>query len=201
MLAGQDGLGAGFAADRDEAALVQRVYRQAERPDGVPDVLRAGVGQWIELHQRGTALAPEGRVELHHRHVAAGRALVAALAGDPGLESRELARERRDLAHAAALLVAVLIEAEQALGPHQALDRGGIGKAVLDAQFEVVLYRLEVAVRLRMQPPGVEAEHAERQAALTRVLDQSHVFSATEADGHISTEVSQGTAHDRRRIG
>src|SRR5919112_159298 len=64
ILAERDGARARRAADAREEAVVQRVVRDLERPDVVPDVGLAPVGQRVELD-------PSGVADLVERHVAA----------------------------------------------------------------------------------------------------------------------------------
>jgi len=61
------------------------------------------------------------------------------------------------LAHAAAFLVAVLVEGEHALGADQLLSLVRIREGVFDVDAVVLLHRVKHAVRLRVQPPGVQA--------------------------------------------
>ncbi len=64
VLVGKGGAGAGLAADADETLLVQRIKGHVEHADIVPDVLRAPVGQRVELGQ-AAALAGETLVVFH----------------------------------------------------------------------------------------------------------------------------------------
>src|SRR5689334_9966435 len=112
VLAGMDGTRAGLAADGDEAAVVERVVGHVVLADVGPDLLRGPVGQRVELEQ-GPVGRAEGGIELDDGDGGArAGALILALAGHPGLHRAECADERLDLADAAALLVAVLVERE-----------------------------------------------------------------------------------------
>src|SRR5206468_5150999 len=65
VLAGVDGAGAGFAADRVEAAIMERVVGYVVLADVCPHLARGPVGERVELDQRTLGRA-EGGVELHH---------------------------------------------------------------------------------------------------------------------------------------
>jgi hypothetical protein len=106
------------------------------------------------------------------------RGLVLPLSGDPGPEPPERTSQGPHLAHPAALLVAVLVEGEEALGPHQSLHLAGVREHVLDAGAVVLLHLIEELVRLRVEASRVQAEHAERAPRQLRVLDQRHVLGA-----------------------
>src|SRR6185312_6507513 len=83
----------------------------------------------VQLDERPAARAGEGLVALDGGDRPAGRrALVAALPGGPGAEGAEGALQRLDLADAAALLVAVVVEAEEALLLHEGLERRALGR-------------------------------------------------------------------------
>src|SRR5215813_14222095 len=115
VLAGVGRPSARLAADRHEAAVVQRVVRHLVLADVGPHLLRRPVGERVELHERALGRA-EGRIELDDGHLGARpRTLVLALAGDPGAERPERAHQRLDLAHTAALLVSIAIEGIEAL--------------------------------------------------------------------------------------
>src|SRR3989344_2719224 len=99
--------GARLTANADEPAFVQAVVRQFQHPDVAPDFLACHLRQRVELVQ-GAFRGRERGVYFHHGHSAArARALVAALAGSPGLHARQLATQRLDLADAAAFAMAV----------------------------------------------------------------------------------------------
>ena len=75
------------------------------------------------------------------------------------LGGRELGTRAR-LAHTAALLVTVLVEGEHALGAHELGRLGRVRESVLDADAIVLLHLVEQAIRLRVQPPRVQAARA-----------------------------------------
>src|SRR5204862_6683032 len=66
-LAGRDRAGAGGAADRDEAALVERADRRRALAQVGPQLLVAPAGQRVELDQRAGD-PEEDRILLDHRH-------------------------------------------------------------------------------------------------------------------------------------
>ena len=113
------GAGAGLAADRRVAAVVQRVVGHVVGADVVPHVLLGPVGQRIEL---GHAV---GRVVFLHGQLGAGARLGAALAGDPGLLAGQGAAQRLDLADAAAFLAHLdaVVEGVQAVLRDVVVDR------------------------------------------------------------------------------
>ena len=126
MFAGVGGAGTGFAADRFEAALVQRVVGRAVAEDVVPDLLGAEVGERVEFDPGAVGLAVGLAIELDDGQVGAGtRALVLALAGGEGGDACEGAGERLDLADAAALGVSVAAEGEQPFFAHQRFEGWG----------------------------------------------------------------------------
>src|SRR6266487_3083955 len=79
LLLRRDRLGAGDAADRPEADVVQRVVGNVVDVDEGPDALLVPVGERVQLPDL-VALGP-----LHLRGVGAARGLVAPDARDPGV--------------------------------------------------------------------------------------------------------------------
>src|SRR2546421_4718623 len=90
-LAAGAGVRARRAADRLVAAVVQRVVGQVVLRDEAPHIPVAPVGERIELPQ-GVGLVP-----LELGGVRARGRLLAAQAGDPGVETAERALQRRHL--------------------------------------------------------------------------------------------------------
>src|SRR5690554_3488803 len=128
VLAWQYRAGAGLATDADKALFVQAVVGGFRHADVVPDLFRAPVRQWVELHQR-FIIGRERRIDLHHRHLVPGaRALVPALAGNPGIHRGQFLAQWVHLADAAAFRMAVFVEAEQAFLAHQGLNFPGVRK-------------------------------------------------------------------------
>src|SRR3954469_9146387 len=84
------------AADRLVAAVVERVIRQIVLVDVGPDLRLAPVRERVDLPQ------PVQLVVAELRREAAALRLLAAEAGDPGVDRRQRALQRRDLADAAA---------------------------------------------------------------------------------------------------
>src|SRR5690554_5905357 len=96
MLAGADGFGTGFAADRNKAALVERVVGQVIASNVIPYILRAPVSQWIKFGQDCTWARKRG-VILNHWNTGTGAGtLVFALTADPGIKSVQLFTQRID---------------------------------------------------------------------------------------------------------
>jgi hypothetical protein len=154
------------------------------------------VGQRVHFDELGAVSASMG-VHLHEGHARArARRLVAALTGDPRSQGGELPLERLYLADEAALGVTVLVEREEALPADQLLHALGLRAAVLDAQRVVLLHGVEEAIRLWVQAPGVEREHAERVTALARVFDEQHVLGAAEAHRHVRPELGERPLDD-----
>lgn len=93
----------------------------------------------------------------------AGR-LILPLSGYPGANASQHSSQRSHLSHAAALLVAVLVEGEQAFGSHEGLHLAGVREQVLDVNAVMLLHGVEELVGLSVQPPCVEAENPVRSA-------------------------------------
>ena len=91
-LAGRDRAGARRAADRRVAAVVERVVRDVALADVVPDLLLRPLGERVELDDRAVVV-----VDLDLADVGARRPLVAAQAGDPRVERRQVLRQRLTL--------------------------------------------------------------------------------------------------------
>src|SRR5213595_3784296 len=92
LLVGCGRAGAGDAADRAVAGLVQRVVRDLVDVDVGPDALLVPVGERVQLPDP-VALRP-----LHLLGPCPARRLVATDAGRPGVVGLERADERLDLA-------------------------------------------------------------------------------------------------------
>ena len=196
MLVGQHRAGAGFAADADEAALVQRVVGQLQHADVAPDLGAGHLRQRVELAE-GVVRGGEGGIDLQHRHLAArAGALVAALAGGPGAHAGQFAAQRFDLADAAAFAVAILVEAEQALLAHQRFQAGVVRAENLDGQRIVFAHLFDEPVGLRMQAPGVQAEHPDVPVQLPGHVHQHHILRAAEGQPQVVTEVLEGELED-----
>src|SRR6266571_4680341 len=91
--------GAGRAANRTVALVVERVVGHVKRADVLPHRVLAPVGKGIEFHDAVRC------VILLHLELGAGGGLLAALAGDPGFLAIECAIEWLDLADVAAALL------------------------------------------------------------------------------------------------
>src|SRR5690606_18339770 len=126
----------------------------------------------------------------------AGRALVAALARGPRAILGERAPERLHLANAAALLVTVLVEAEEALSSHERLERGRVGREHADLDAVVSAHAIDELVGLRVQAPRIQAEHREAQAGRGGHVDEHHVLGAAEGEGARLPEALEAPAQD-----
>ena len=178
------------------------VRRHAHDAEEVPNLGARHVAQRVVLDK--TASAPfqslEYRVDFNDRNTLPRTgALVLALPRDPSAEPGQLLAQRFHLADAAALLVAVLVEREQALFPDQFHHLLRIWKCVLYLDAVMLLDGVEQLIRLGVQPPGVQGEDAIRAPGQVSVLDQGHVLGTTECDGYISFERGQGVVHDHQR--
>mmetsp|Transcript_26224 Transcript_26224/g.45115 ORF Transcript_26224/g.45115 Transcript_26224/m.45115 type:complete len:310 (-) Transcript_26224:173-1102(-) len=193
-------LRARLAPDAHKPALVQRVVRNLEHADGIPNVVAGRVGQRVVLNQVAAVLALEGGVELHDRDGGArSRRLVLALARDPRLQRRKVLPQRLDLADAAALVVAIFVEREHALFADQFLDGGSLREGILDVNAVVLLNLIEELIRLRMQASGVQAEDSEGKSRLLCVFDQNHIFCTAETNRDLVSESLKSVRNDITR--
>src|SRR6187401_808668 len=120
--------------------------------------------QRIELDER-TRGGAKRAVELNHRHLRPRtRTLVFTLPGHPGAHSVQRSRQRLDLPNAAAFLMAIPIEGKQALLANEGLNRVRLREERLDREAIAFADFLEKLICLRVQPAGVEREHAEDAA-------------------------------------
>src|SRR5436190_5687894 len=116
LLAGLDRARARSAADRRVALVVERVVRDVVLAHVVPDLVLRPLGERVQLDDRAVVV-----VDLDLADVRARRPLVAAQAGDPGVESMQHLRQRLHLADVAAeqaILDRVLEEVEPAPRDH-----------------------------------------------------------------------------------
>ena len=104
--------GAGLTTNAHKARIVQFIVGHIEHTNIIPYIFRAPVSQWIYLKYRVLS-AREGAIDLNNGHIGPCWALVASLAGNPGIYCRQLFSQRFYLADAAAFLVTVFIEAKQ----------------------------------------------------------------------------------------
>src|SRR3954447_1917325 len=147
------GLGAVRAADGLVPLVVQRVVGKVVLGDVAPHVLVGPVGQ-----RRGLPLLVLD-VPAELRSVRPQRRLVAAQAGDPRVDALEGARQRLDLAHAAA---GVRVAGPQAVDPLAAED--------LDLRAVALLDPPPGLVGLREQHAGIQREDPGR-----RLDPQDHI--------------------------
>ena len=116
------------------------------------------------------------------------------------LERLERALQRLDLAHAAAFLVAVAVEGEQALRGHQLLHRLGLREEGLDRDPVVLAHLFDELVGLGMQAAGVEREHPEPSAGFARHVDENHVLGTAEGDGDVGRVLLECDADQIARL-
>src|SRR5690606_12741012 len=104
--------GAGLTSDADKTALMQAVVGHVEYLDVFPHLGGGPQRQRVVLGQL-TITAFKRRVGFNQLHVrACAWALIAALAGNPGIQCAQLLTQRGNFTHATAFLVAILIKAE-----------------------------------------------------------------------------------------
>src|SRR5947207_1961390 len=156
------------AADRRVALAVEGVVRHVVLAHVVPDLVLRPFGEWVELHDRTVVV-----IDLDLPDVRAGRPLVAAETGDPGVECREMSRQRSNLAHVAA---------EKAV-----LDRFAkqVEALPLDHPADVLLLRreyLEVQARVAIAEPGDQVVRLRRQPAR---VDGEDVTIGIDPVGHV----------------
>src|SRR5690606_1818030 len=97
--------GAGLTSDADKAAFMQAVVRHVEYFDVFPPIGAGPQRQRVVLGQL-TIAAFKRRVGFNKLHVRACTwALVAALAGNPGVQCAQLLAQRGDFTYAAAFLM------------------------------------------------------------------------------------------------
>src|SRR5690606_30340995 len=112
MLIWQSEAGAGLAANAGKTALMQAVVGHVEYFDVFPHLGGGPQRQRVVLGQL-TITAFKRRIGFNRLHVrACAWALVAALAGNPGIQCAQLLTQRGNFTHATAFLVAILIKAE-----------------------------------------------------------------------------------------
>src|SRR4051812_22334289 len=143
------------ATDRGVAAVVQRVVRQVALVDAPPEVLLGPVDERVVLPHRALL------VPLDRLRVRAGRGLLAADAGDPGVRAGERALERSDLRRAAAVLRA---------GPRagRVLD--------VDVHAEALLERAPRGERLFEQHAGVDRHDARVRRQAHELVDEHRLL-------------------------
>ena len=175
-LAGQDRPGARRAADRGEAVIEELVIRDLVRAHVVPDLVERPVGERVELDD-----VPVLTVELDLRDVAPAHPLLAAEAGDPRVERRELALQRFDLADVAARDPEVDRPVHQVRPVrHRELRHvAAVRHLELHVDAVALVDLLEQRVRLRRQAPGVEREDPDVRVDAPRHVHQSQPVDAT----------------------
>ena len=141
------------------------------------DLVFGPVGDGIQLDD-----AAVGLVDLHLGGVGAGDVLVPAQPGDPGVDVREVAGERLDLANPAAPLALLdgLVEEVQALLAHHRLDVGGAREDDLDLLVVAVAHAIHEVVGLLGEPPRVQGEDPRRRIDALHHVEQHHAFPGAE---------------------
>nr|GFB50266.1 hypothetical protein [Tanacetum cinerariifolium] len=196
MLVGQNRAGAGFAANADKAALVQRVVRQFKHADVIPHVRAAHLGQRVEFVEWAFRRR-ECTVDFDHRHVVARAwALVPTLPGGPGGDAGKFAPQRLDLANTAALAMAVAVEAEQALFLDHRFEFFPIRADDIDVDLVLLAHLIDESIGLRVQPAGVQTEHLDVFVEFPGHVHQYHVFGTAEGNPQIVAEVLEGELED-----
>jgi len=156
------------------------------------DWVRSGDSKRVEFVE-GAFRGGESAVDFHHGDLAAGaRALVAALAGGPSGDAGQFALERLDLADAAALAMAVLVEAEQTLFFDEGFEFALIWRDQFDLDLVVLADLLDEPVGFRVQAARVEAEDLDVFVQFPGHVHQHHVFGAAEGDPQVITELGEG---------
>ena len=124
-----------FSLDQEKGKK-NKTFFLTHDPQEMPDLGARHVGQRVKLDQRSgpTGGTFKDRVDLHDRDsLPRPRGLVLALARHPRRQRLELAAQGLDLADAAALCVAVLVEGEHALLADQGHGLLGVRERVLDS--------------------------------------------------------------------
>src|SRR6185312_12733961 len=133
------GTGARRAADRDEAAGMQRIDRDIVGGDVGGQLLRGPVGDGIDLDQ-GMRLVPRGE-----RNVGAVGRMLAADAGDPALRAFQLTVERAHFPDLAARVAVLdrLAKAKHAVAGDELLDLARFWRDEADADAVAQLRQLD----------------------------------------------------------
>jgi hypothetical protein len=155
VLAGAGRPGAGGAADRGVALLVQRVDGQAVGPHVGPDLVAGPVGERVELDD-----AAMGVVHLGLGGPGPGRAAVAAQPGRPRPDPGQGPVQGGDLADVAAQPAQgrVLVEQVGAVAGDHGRDVGRVGADHLDLQAQAGADGLDDLVGLLGEAAGVDGQ-------------------------------------------
>ncbi len=198
VFAGVGDTGAGGAADRLEAFVVERVVGDLVLQDVLPDLGRGPVGEGVPFDEGPFRVDGEAGVKLNNGDLIAGAgALVAALAGDVGVDPvGQGAAQGFDFADAAALGVAVAAEREQPLLLDELLHSVRLGEERFDGDVVTVADRLKELKGLGVEPARIQRESAEGEAKAGGHVDQDDVFGAAEGDGQLGTEARESSFDD-----
>src|SRR6266853_2072378 len=150
------GAGAGGAADRGVAEVVERVVGEVVLVDVRPDLVSGPISQRGDLGE--AFMRGIGR---NDRRFLARWRLVPAQAGDPRVVSRQRAGQRPRLAHVAAQAphVCGLVEEVRAMGRDHLVQIVGVGRDDLDVDPVAVADAVDHVVGLLREAAGVQGEH------------------------------------------
>ncbi len=163
---------------------MQRVVGDFKGANVEPEFGATPIGEGVELDQLPIGRR-EATIDLHGGNVGAGRTLVLALTGDPGIEGRELAAQRFNLADATAFFVITVVEAEEAFFVDQFFDCCRIRKH--DFEFDAVVFPhgVEILVGFGVEATRVEAEDFDVFFQFGGHINEHDIFGPTEGDGDV----------------
>ena len=159
-LAAVAGLGAGRAADRRVALVVQRVVGQVALVDAPPEVALGPVGERVVLPHRALLVA------LDELRVGARGGLLAADAGDPRVGARQRALERGDLARRRSSVGVAR--------PRQVAGFGGV--LDVDVHAEAVLEGAPGLQRLGEEHAGVDGHDARVRRERQQLVEEDRLL-------------------------
>jgi hypothetical protein len=179
VLAGAGRAGAGRAADRGVAALVQRVHRQAVAAHVGPDLLAGPVGERVELED-----AAVGGVQLGLGRAPPGRAAVAAQPGRPGPDADQGPLQGGDLADVAAEPAQgrVLVEQVGAVAGDHGRDLRRVGGDHLDLEPEAAAHGLDDLVGLLGEAAGVQGQDPDLGVGPAGQVEHHHALGLEAGD-------------------
>src|SRR5208337_4182921 len=153
-LARRDGAGAGRAADRDKAFLVQNVDWNFVFRAEIRDVLARKIEQWARLDQAASL------VNFDEARAGSMRRLIGAQSGDPDFRAGQRASQRLDLARSATRFARFerVVKSIDALVRDQLLQGRGVGIESADAKAIFLFGARPDVVGFGKQSPGVEGD-------------------------------------------